>query len=311
MSTKPLDDWFDLDDLTLVPTGRSARDLPPDKLAKTDAASGISLGRGDSKATVARFKCPDCRDGVKIIGFRNPRAVQCRRCKGKGLLKTDPAKAAIKKRERERKRLKEHAEALVLFQKVHAAEWQWMTANAPRFSFAAEMVRNLSQYSTLTTPQLEAVRRCMARDAERAANPKPADTQVQGAGLTRMLAAFAAAKVSGLLRPKLRLTGLLIKLAGQSSTRAGDLFVYSTDDVSEEDGRLYLGRIDPKGQFFKSRDCTPDHQARIVAACTDPLAAAVAYGQQSGSCSCCGLTLTNAESIRLGIGPICREKWGL
>lgn len=40
------------------------------------------------------------------------------------------------------------------------------------------------------------------------------------------------------------------------------------------------------------------------------MAAAKMHGQQTGICSCCNAELTNPESIALGIGPICREKWG-
>lgn len=39
-------------------------------------------------------------------------------------------------------------------------------------------------------------------------------------------------------------------------------------------------------------------------------AEAVSYGRKTGICSCCGRTLTNAVSKALGIGPICREKFG-
>lgn len=38
-------------------------------------------------------------------------------------------------------------------------------------------------------------------------------------------------------------------------------------------------------------------------------AEAAAYGHETGACMCCGRTLTNPESIALGIGPICRDKW--
>lgn len=37
---------------------------------------------------------------------------------------------------------------------------------------------------------------------------------------------------------------------------------------------------------------------------------AVKYGRETGICSCCGRTLTNSISKALGIGPICREKFG-
>ena len=32
------------------------------------------------------------------------------------------------------------------------------------------------------------------------------------------------------------------------------------------------------------------------------------YGKSTGVCVCCGRTLTNPDSIELGIGPICRSK---
>lgn len=36
----------------------------------------------------------------------------------------------------------------------------------------------------------------------------------------------------------------------------------------------------------------------------------VKSGRATGICGCCGRTLTNGISIKLGIGPICREKYG-
>ena len=36
-----------------------------------------------------------------------------------------------------------------------------------------------------------------------------------------------------------------------------------------------------------------------------------ATGKPTANCSCCGIALTNDLSIALGIGPICREKWGV
>jgi hypothetical protein len=48
----------------------------------------------------------------------------------------------------------------------------------------------------------------------------------------------------------------------------------------------------------------------VVSAAANPLEAARLHGQRTGSCSCCGRELTNAESIALGIGPICRERFG-
>jgi hypothetical protein len=44
---------------------------------------------------------------------------------------------------------------------------------------------------------------------------------------------------------------------------------------------------------------------------TNALGNVLAYGRTTGRCSCCGRTLTNKKSIELGIGPICRERYGL
>jgi hypothetical protein len=54
-----------------------------------------------------------------------------------------------------------------------------------------------------------------------------------------------------------------------------------------------------------------EQEAQLLAIAADPLAAAVAHGKATGVCSCCSRELTNKVSIELGIGPICRAKWGL
>lgn len=50
----------------------------------------------------------------------------------------------------------------------------------------------------------------------------------------------------------------------------------------------------------------PDVQLLI----SSPLQYSKAYGRKTGVCGVCHATLTNPESIELGIGPICREKFG-
>ena len=70
----------------------------------------------------------------------------------------------------------------------------------------------------------------------------------------------------------------------------------------------YLGKVTPNRLDSRIPD---DIKEVLLEAAGDPLTAAVRYGKETGSCSCCGRDLTNAESIRLGIGPICREKFGL
>lgn len=122
-----------------------------------------------------------------------------------------------------------------------------------------------------------------------------------------LFAAFKAAKDRGAKRMKMRFNG--IALAPNRDNTA--LWVTSLEEY--EDGAYgpkpkYLGKVTRSGMDSRLSDTVKE---TIMAAASNPLMAAVRYGKDTGECSCCGRELTNAESIRLGIGPICREKFGL
>ena len=137
--------------------------------------------------------------------------------------------------------------------------------------------------------------------------PRPQPQAVDTAGVDRLKEAFDHAKAWAQVRGRgtkgLRLTisGTVISPAGESSANPGALYVKS--------GRTYLGKI-KDGRFYASRECGPDDEARVLAFVKDPKAAAESYGIDTGICCVCNATLTNEESISLGIGPICREKFG-
>ena len=118
---------------------------------------------------------------------------------------------------------------------------------------------------------------------------------------------FKAARHRGLRRLTLRFCGVNVK----PSKDLQSLWVLSqTEKVMGEYGLQpkYLGKVTPNRLDSRIPD---DIKEVLLEAAGDPLTAAVRYGKETGSCSCCGRDLTNAESIRLGIGPICREKFGL
>jgi hypothetical protein len=50
--------------------------------------------------------------------------------------------------------------------------------------------------------------------------------------------------------------------------------------------------------------------AALVAIAADPRGASALYGQHIGVCGVCGRTLTNEDSRRAGIGPVCRQAQG-
>lgn len=301
----PTSDWDDLDDTSLVPTGKSARELDR---AHLDPAAQVSLGTRKSieanRNQVAQFPCEACGGSGRWYPS-NPNSAHpggpCRKCKGTGKLKTDYKTRMARKRGRE----EAQAERKQAYIDAHKAEYTWATERQHKFEFAASMVGAVHKFGEWTEPQLAAIRKCMAQDVARAAEraARPADAQVAGAGFQRMLDAFRAAGASGLKNPKFRVAAYAFKPAKPGSANAGCIYVTR--------GELYLGKITQAGAFHKSRDCTPDDVLEIERICKDPFAAAVLHGQQTGRCSCCGAELTNAESIELGIGPICRSKWGL
>ena len=127
------------------------------------------------------------------------------------------------------------------------------------------------------------------------------------AEFAKLFEVFKAAKARGLKRLTLRLSGVNVK-PNRDLT-----MLWVTSQTEKEEGNYglqpkYLGKVTPNCLDSRLAD---DVKAVLFEAAADPLTAAIRYGKETGSCSCCGRELTNKESIRLGIGPICREKFGL
>lgn len=118
--------------------------------------------------------------------------------------------------------------------------------------------------------------------------------------------AIQEAKNNGKKRIMMRFEDFIVK----PSKYEGKMYIFSHEKEVNQWGTLsnvYLGWI--------TRDNTNLSELALIKkvqdAAKDPYAAAKLYGQNTGTCSCCGLELTNSLSIKLGIGPICREKFGL
>lgn len=162
----------------------------------------------------------------------------------------------------------------------------------------------LVETGRLSDRQLDALDKCVEtartnrekREAEQAARGGNVIT-----GAVGMLTAFHNAKDRGIKRPKLRVESLVFSLAPSTGANTGCVYVKT--------GEQYLGKINPQGNFLPIRECTDEQRDLVIKIGQDPLTAAVAYGKKYGICSCCGRELENAESIELGIGPICRSKF--
>lgn len=276
----------------------------PVEFAKAALSNATSLRTFETQ-------CPSCRGSGTFRSYTGRVVGDCFKCKGQGVIrtKTDPkvleanrAKAA-EKRAAEARRVAEQAAAWKL---EHADEFVCLTKAASRgFEFAQSMLEAVGKYGRLTERQFAAVssmvEKSKAREAQWAAERAEREANKADVQIEHIAEAFAAAKASRLKWPKLRLDTFVFSLASESGRNAGAIYVKQDE--------TYLGKIDG-GKFTRSRDCDADTEARIIAACADPAAAATAYGKATGQCSCCGRELTNEESIALGIGPICKERFG-
>lgn len=253
-------------------------------------------------------KCPKCRGTGRFVSWAGRDLGQCHKCKGKGeiVFKTSASQRAQSRATAADRKARAQMTALETFAAQHPAEWAWIEGSRATFEFAQSIHDAIAKYGSLTERQLAACTRAAEKAAQRQADRAAAQqARLEAApvvSMDKMLAAFAAASQT-LQNPKLRMTGgLEISPAKATSTNAGFLYVKTGD--------LYLGKISPEGKFLRSRDCSDAHEQQLVAIAADPLAAAVAYGRETGTCSCCARELTNPLSIELGIGPICREKFG-
>jgi len=265
-----------------------------------DDIAAITLGTGQNEATTARYEesCHKCRGSGLFRGYSGRIVGDCFACKGKGKLyyKTSPETRQARKdysAKRKAKKATEKAAALASWSDEHATEVAYLKARAGRWNFADSLLENLGKFGSLTPGQLAAVRKCMDKDAEKAAAAKVApDTGLDLSGVPSGLYAVP----DGETRLKLR-----IARPRKPSNWHGYIFV---SDGAEYGSRTNYGRQAP-GQSYSGK-CI--EQLRAVA--TDPAAAMAAYGHLTGTCGKCGRKLEDEESVARGIGPVCAKKMG-
>lgn len=177
------------------------------------------------------------------------------------------------------------------------------TLRGLRSTFAADLA---AKFNRLSDKQYAWAHK-LAVDYINRQTESPADSDNGEAQFSKLFEVFKAAKSRGLKRLTMRFSGIRVK----PSRDLGSLWILS--DTETEIGNYgeqpkYLGKVTPNRLDSRLAD---NVKAVLLEAAADPLSAAVKYGKETGSCSCCGRDLTNPESIRLGIGPICREKFGM
>jgi hypothetical protein len=174
-----------------------------------------------------------------------------------------------------------------------------LQAAATWSGFAASLHRTYTLRGDLTHSQWASAEGMITKLQANAAHKAREGKAIDASRIESLLATAAAA---GLKAPKFRAEGLTFSIAGPASRNAGAVYV--------KGGGVYFGKISG-GQFVPSRDAAAGTGEAVARIAADPTAAAVAYGRLTGSCSCCGRTLSDPASVALGIGPICADRWGL
>lgn len=262
-------------------------------------------------------KCPKCG------GSGQTRWGVCFRCNGKGSksFRSSPEKRAAGRARNEAKRI-DKAREQQAWREEHKAEIAWLRAAADRqheqahkggkvWDFPVSLDENLAQWGSLTDGQIAAIRRCMAKDAERAAerarDRQKAVDEAPAIDVTKIAQAFDRVRSDGREAGAEGVKWLKLHLG---SFRFLDMPARGQWEAAilVTEGDVKLGKI-VAGKFVRFRSCSDEQVAQIIAIAADPLAAAKAFGLKFSHCSCCGRELTNPESIALGIGPICAERW--
>ena len=173
--------------------------------------------------------------------------------------------------------------------------------------FASSLVQQYDRKRALSDKQLDAAERMLTKVAANRAAKAARDearTQVPVERLSAIHLMFGRAMDAGQKRPVYRAAGLVLSLAPLSGRNSGSIYI---KDAETGD---YFGKID-EHLVYRAVRAAPEWAAEALSRIArDPSTAAVEYGRETGRCSCCGRELTNPDSIALGIGPICKDRWG-
>lgn len=119
---------------------------------------------------------------------------------------------------------------------------------------------------------------------------------------------------SGLRQPSYRVpfnnsTLKLSLVTMKTSVNHGSIYVKLLNSFGEWD---WLGKI-TKNVFYPSQLASDFSglQTKLESIASDPLGQATDYGKLTGNCFSCGRTLTDPDSVKNGMGAICKANFGL
>jgi hypothetical protein len=271
-----------------------------DDLDTNPLAQAMSIIRKDASIVnggeAALVDCPKCN------GTGQTRWGVCFRCQnskvaGKVSVRSAAASKAVVTRKHN-----EQA-AMDAFIRDHMDVLTFLAANESWSDFFRSLHNQIKEMRPLTENQIGAVRRSMAKIADRkaakAAEREAGRPQVDISAIQQL---FANVTPKLAKRPVFRTETFEI----QTDKVVGHQTLWIKDTEQDK----FVAKIE-SGKFIAFRAATPATLPAVEAVAADPTAAVIAFAHKFKRCACCGQTLRNPVSVVAVVGPICASKWGL
>lgn len=139
--------------------------------------------------------------------------------------------------------------------------------------------------------------------------PAPEVVTVNVTGIYSLMQTAA----SRLKYPKIRMMTeagekLVISIAGARSRYNGQLML---TDGGPFGANVFYGRVDTDGNVVQSRDMTATVLKLLREFSDNPAGVAGSIGKRTGACCFCARELETTESLAVGYGPVCADKFSL
>jgi hypothetical protein len=255
---------------------------------------------------VERFleTCTKCRGSGRFVSYTGRILGDCFQCKGKGS-KSFAQSADQRARNNANtaaRKVRNASASFEAFKVAQPAVAAWLETET-KFEFAVSLKASVEKFGALTEKQLAAALRCVARNAARDESRAQKIATAPELDVSAIADALNRARAKTGKRPKLFVGGYAFKFAPTTARNPNAIYVRNAST------KVYQGAISG-GKFYVSREADAGVTDKLVEIARDPKAAAIAHGFDTGICACCGLLLTNKDSVARGIGPICAETFG-